>query len=80
MLQRVDDAVVAQAARHTGVLDVEDPKADLDGRAAALAKAVKGRFWPDVEDLEKQEWRAAAQRLLESQRQVPETWHQALRS
>ena len=81
MLQRVDDAVVAQAARHTGVLDVEEPKLDLEGRAAQLAAAVYpgASFWPDVSDLEKQKWRDAAQRLLESQRQAPETWHQALR-
>lgn len=79
MLERVENAVVDQARRHAGALDIEDPGADLEARAAELASAVASQDWQKLEAGEKETWRTAAQRLLESRRWAPEEWHQALR-
>lgn len=78
MLDRVDEAVVENAGRQGGILDIEDADADLEQRAQDLYVAMNPHIsWEEIPEAQRDTWRQGARRLLESSRSAPKEWHEA---
>jgi hypothetical protein len=78
MFERIDNEIVENVHKNCGALDVENPEADLETRAAELAVCVGGEQWPGLGTERREYWRQASKRLLEAWRHVPEEWHEAV--